>query len=288
MFVEYNRLMKKIIIIILGLQMSILPSQICVGETFDNPTSPLIISEFLPNPKGADKGQEWVEIYNTTKQRISLGNWKLSNGKIFNIPEGLSVLPESYFVLQNENLKITLKNSNTFLSLIDPSDKTVQEIPYQKTFEGQSYSRTPIKTSSSTKYTWSWGDPTKGSKNNSLYLIQGEITKSPDIGQDFYFEISISKKPLQIIFSEEKFDFNLMKTTLTEKSKGAFLVEKSSNKASLVHFKITKPYMPETDSANSSDPTQKATTSKKHYLLLIPICFLTGALIYLSTKPPPL
>ena len=234
----------------------------------------------MPNPKGADKGQEWIEIYNTTKQNISLSNWKLNNGKIFNIPEGLSILPNSYFVLQSENLKITLKNSNASLSLIDPSENIAQEISYQKSKEGQSYSLINIKTSSTTKHSWIWTEPTKGSKNTTLYLLKGKITKPPTIEKEFYFEISISNKTIPIIFFEEKYNFDLMQTLLLENTTGSFLVEKFSNQFILKDFKITQSSLSET----STTKIPKNPTRQKHYWLLIPITILTSGLIYQTIK----
>lgn len=273
--------MKKIAVIILGFYIVIIPLNTCVGETFDTKTSPLLITEIMPNPKGADKEQEWIEIYNTTKQTASLSNWKLSNGKIFDIPEDLSILPESYFVLQGSNLKMTLKNNNTFLTLIDPLGNSVQEITYQKTTEDQSFSLINIKNLTDSKHSWTWSAPTKGSKNTTLYLLQGEISKSPEIGKDFYFEISVASKNIPIIFSEEKFNFDLLKNTLTQKSKGSFLIERISNKLNLINFKITKPANVE----NHESIASPLKTNSQNYWLLFPICLLTTILIYLSIKP---
>ena len=280
MFAKYNHFMKRILTIILGLFITIIPLKLCVGETFDTTPSILLITEIMPNPKGADKGQEWIEIYNTTPQRISLSNWKLNNGKIFKIPEGLSVLPNTYFVLQSENLKMTLKNTNASISLIDPSDNIVQELSYQKSKEAESYSLLNIKTLSSTKNLWDWGEPTKGTKNTTLYLLKGKITKPPSIEKDFYFEISVSNKNLKIIFLEEKYNFDLLQTLLLENAEGNFLLEKSTDKLILKDFKITTPPPPET--LNSENPQNQ--TQQKYYWLLIPIILLTIGLIYLTSR----
>jgi len=272
--------MKKTLIVILGLYMIIIAPKTCLASTQYAYDSPLIITEIMPNPKGADKGQEWVEIYNTTQQRISLSNWKLSNGKNFTIPEGLSVLPNDYFILQNSNLKMTLKNSNSSISLIDPSGKTVQEIQYESTKEAQSYSLIKMKGASNAKTFWEWTSPTKGEKNQILYLITGEISASPQINEDFYFEIQSGEKNIKIIFSETKFNFELMRTLLQPKTQASLIVEKTNNKYVLQDLKITNQATEKTSKKENSNP-------KKHweYILLIPIIALSILTLYLSRTP---
>jgi hypothetical protein len=40
---------------------------------------PIVITEIMYNPHGADEGQEWVEIYNPTAAAVSLSGWYLQN-----------------------------------------------------------------------------------------------------------------------------------------------------------------------------------------------------------------
>lgn len=279
MSTAYNGVMRKIIVIIFGLYITINCSTTCFGETVEIPSSPLLITEIMPNPKGADNDQEWVEIYNTTEQRVDLGNWKLDNGKIFTIPGGLSILPKSHFVLQGSNLKITLKNSNASISLLNPNGKTIQDIPYQKSIEAQSYSLTEIKTSTSAKYSWQWTIPTKGKQNQILYSISGEIDSPPQIDEDFYFTVNFNDKKIRITFSEEKYNFDLLQTLLNKGVQASFILEKSSNKYILQDFKITKQATPE------ENPS--AIRQEKHweYFLLIPIILLTLFLIKITSSP---
>ncbi|MFA6917540.1 MAG: lamin tail domain-containing protein [Candidatus Gracilibacteria bacterium] len=276
--------MKKIIIAIFGLYMSTMPLSTCVAGTFDTSNSPLLITEIMPNPKGADKGQEWVELYNTTEQRISLSNWKLNNGKVFSIPDGLSILPKGYFILQDSNLKITLKNSNSTIFLINPNDTSVQEISYQKTTEDQSYSMINIKTQSSTKHSWEWTTPTKGENNQTIYLITGKITTPPQIEKDFYFEITPENskdQKIKIIFIDTKFEFELMQTLFKPDTEASILVEKSSDKYILKDFQI-KTSQSEQQQAKTDQSPQK---THWEYFLLIPIIALTSTLIYMSKHP---
>jgi hypothetical protein len=277
--VIHNPDMRKFIAIILGLYITIISTSACLASTQDKDSFPLIITEIMPNPKGADKGQEWVEIYNTTQQRISLSNWKLNNGKVFTIPEGLSILPNGYFVLQNSNLKITLKNSNAFLTLTDPSGKIVQEIFYNTSKEEQSYSLITIRSASRTKTVWEWTSPTKGEQNQTLYLIIGEILTSPQINEDFYFEIKSGEKNIKIVFSETKFNFELMQTLLQPATQTTLIIEKINNKYVLKDFKVINPTQKTSQSQKETQPT-----NHWEYILLAPIILLSIFTLYISKK----
>lgn len=299
MFAEYNHFMKKILIVIFGLYIGIIPceaaTRIAFAGTFDSKNPTLLITEIMPNPKGADKGKEWLELYNATQQRVSLDNWKLSNGKIFAIPEGLSILPNDYFILQGSNLKMTLKNSNAALSLLDPNEKTIQEISFQKSVEDQSYSLINIKTPSSTKHTWIWTPDTKGKKNPTFYQISGKIVTPPQIEKDFYFEIGPenSKKDskLTITFAEDRFGFELLQTLLRQDTQASFLLEKSSNKYILKDFKVInspseKLSAKDTAQGEEPDPQQNPAPQKTHweYFLIFPITVLIIIAIFLQKQ----
>jgi hypothetical protein len=271
--------MRKITALILGLLVSISPFPIQKGiaETFSN--SDLLITEILPNPKGADKGREWIEFYNTSKQNISLSNWKLDNGKVFPIPDGIIIPPKSYFVLENENLKMTLKNTNATLSFLDPSDKVVEEISYAKALDDQSYSLITIKTSKSTKNAWEWTSPTKNSANPIFYTFSGKILTPPQTGKDFSFEIEFQNKPLKITFSEITFSPDLLQTLFQKDTTLNLFVEKSNDTYLLKDFQIL-------NSPPSPAPTPKPTSPHWELYLLIPIgiLLLTLTNLWLSRR----
>ena len=265
--------------LIFGLLISISPLLIQKGsaDTFSNPT--LIITEILPNPKGTDKSHEWIEIYNTSKQNINLSNWKFDNGKIAKLPENIDVPPKSYFVIEGENLKITLKNSNAHLNLIDPSDNIVEEINYDKALEDQSYSLTTIKNGNSVKNSWEWTKPTKNSPNPIFYVFTGKITQEPIAGENPNFEIDYQNKPLKITFSETKYSFDLLETLFRKGTTANLFVEKSNNNFILTDFEIiNSPPEPE------SDQTPKEASSHWEYYLLIPIGLLLLTLIFIDAR----
>lgn len=272
--------MKKISTYILGLIIifSIIKQLETHAEFISSPE--LIITEILPNPKGADKGQEWIEFYNNSKQNIDLSNWKLNNGKNYILPS-TTLPPKSYFILENETLKMTLKNSNATLKLIDSEGVSSQEISFSKSKEGLSYSLISIKTANQTKTTWNWTTPTKSQPNQTLYLITGKISTPPQISEDFYFTIKDNQnRESKIIFTEDLFSFDLLSTILKENSAISVVVEKNNNKFILKSFKLNQPTQQK--SPTSSTPTTKNTHPE--YLLLIPAVLLTGLLIFANKR----
>ncbi len=64
----------------------------------------IIINEFLPDPVGADKGKEWIEIVNISENEIDLSNWEIQVAGIrfnraFKFPTGANILPNQYILL---------------------------------------------------------------------------------------------------------------------------------------------------------------------------------------------
>lgn len=51
----------------------------------------IVISELLPNPRGLEPAQEWVELYNASAAPVALGGWTLDDG---DDRVGVNVLPD--------------------------------------------------------------------------------------------------------------------------------------------------------------------------------------------------
>jgi len=72
--------------------------------------SDVVINEFLPNPDGDDSGYEWVELHNTTGAPFSLDGYAIESIKSTSVtstdlPDGLTVPPDGYFLLGEEFVK---------------------------------------------------------------------------------------------------------------------------------------------------------------------------------------
>ncbi len=95
--------------------------------------SSVAVSEIFPNPTGTDKGNEWIEIHNSTSTNLDLSGWKILNttGKGFTFPPGTHLSAQGYLILTDQITKISLKNSGDQVQILDP-DGSVQDT---RTFE---------------------------------------------------------------------------------------------------------------------------------------------------------
>ncbi len=68
-------------------------------EVFAQNKINVVINEFIPDPEGADKENEWIEIRNLENREIDLNGWKLKDKseKEYIIKEKIS--PLGYLVL---------------------------------------------------------------------------------------------------------------------------------------------------------------------------------------------
>lgn len=101
----------------------------------------LIISEFLPNPEGSDDN-EWIELYNASNKSINLLGWQLDDqdggSKPYIFSSSTMILPGDFLLVDREQSKITLNNSDDSARLLTPLGELWQESAYQKIKEGQS------------------------------------------------------------------------------------------------------------------------------------------------------
>ncbi len=131
------------------------------------------ISEILPNPKGKDKNNEWIELYNPNQHEINLKNWQIiesdptdinKKSKKILLPDSLVISGKSYLVLRDKTLKITLLNKNSKIELKDPQNNIIDTVSYKKAKDGLSLSKIIIKN----KKAWVWTSPSKD-KPNPIY-----------------------------------------------------------------------------------------------------------------------
>ncbi|PJC42398.1 MAG: hypothetical protein CO040_04690, partial [Candidatus Pacebacteria bacterium CG_4_9_14_0_2_um_filter_36_8] len=196
----------------------------------------ITISEIMPNPKGKDQGQEWIELYNQDQKTINLGNWKLNNHPI---SDKINIKSGSYLILEAEHLPFSLKNNNSEVTLKNYLDQTIDEIHYSKTYEGKSYSK--IQIGETEKLNWT--EPTKNKQNQKYKVIEGRIIKG-------------GKYKIRVPETENS---NLIKTIFQNESRVKILVEERNSSLIMEKYKVENPKSP-----------KKA--EKKHqeiYLLLI-------------------
>lgn len=174
----------------------------------------VLISEIMPNPEGKDKNREWIELYNKGDKTIKLDGWQLENKKTQIISGAISA--KGYLIL--ENLKITLKNKEDHVRLLDNNGSLIDEVQYQNAKNNKSFSRIEI----SGQYLWQWGEPTKDSPNPTIH------------------EISINSADLPLDYFDKK-NAALLKL-ITSKNRSLQLLVERNNDNLLVHdVKIENP-----------------------------------------------
>lgn len=104
----------------------------------------ILISEWLPNPKGEDAAGEWVEILNSGDSPVDLAGWRLTaDGRKFFKLNG-TVGPGARIVLPRTETRITLRNTDGKLALYDGSGRLVDQVSFLGTApEGESANRAP-------------------------------------------------------------------------------------------------------------------------------------------------
>ncbi|MFA6992319.1 MAG: lamin tail domain-containing protein [Candidatus Gracilibacteria bacterium] len=281
----------------------------------------IIISEVLPNPKGSDLKNEWIELFNTADSPIDLTGHKITSGKNKISLDGKMIDRRSFLVV--DNFRIQLRNSDNEVALIDPKGGIIDKVSYKEAKEGLSLALVKIKVAANTtssignpstqenstntpagtnKTGHLFTNPTKNAPNPTLIELIGTVETEPQIAEDFYFTLSSDNKSYKITFPET-FKFELMETTLLPGTKIAVLAQAGTNFDSnssidlnsykLQNYEIIEPANPayaETEAAPRSGPSHKQAIASSNNLFwlsaLIIIIIIT--LLYLSWRYKPL
>lgn len=97
------------------------------AETFKD----LVISEFLPNPKGNDLEGEWIEIANLGRETVDLAGAALATDASKK-PYALSgtLAPSGYLVIRRQESGLILRNTGGKIQLLDENASPFFEISY--------------------------------------------------------------------------------------------------------------------------------------------------------------
>jgi len=108
--------------------------------------SNVVFSEILPSPEGADKENEWIEIFNKNDFDIDLSNWKIKDSigtvTTYIFPENTIIKNRGYLVILRPETKIILNNDIDSLNLIQPNNKIIDIVSYEKAPRRESYNLT--------------------------------------------------------------------------------------------------------------------------------------------------
>lgn len=106
---------------------------------------PPIITEVLANPKGADTGGEYIELYNpNSSDEVALGTFKLRVGvgasaKWYSFPKGMRIAARSYIAILNSQVAFTLGNTAGAVQLFNGDEAVGELIEYTSPKEGRAW-----------------------------------------------------------------------------------------------------------------------------------------------------
>lgn len=133
----------------------------------------VVINEALPNPVGSDDA-EFVELYNSGSEKVSLLGWSLDDGpggsNPYKINEEIIIEPKEYLVFERAETDIALNNNTDEIRLFDSNNQLVDATGYQKAAEGLAWARRK-----DNKFVWSQV-ATPGATN--IIEIKGKSLKS--------------------------------------------------------------------------------------------------------------
>ena len=210
--------------------------------------SSVAVSEIFPNPTGTDKGNEWIEIHNSTSANLDLSGWKILNttGKSFTFPPGTHLSAQGYLILTDQVTKISLKNSGDQVQILDPDGSVQDARTFENAPENVSFAKistvgieddantatnllswlgvipvahaqtlappAPIPTEEST---WKWTDQiTKGTPNPTYYKMKGTVMETPN--EQNIFTIDHAGKSTTVQFDPAKTHLDILKAALTK------------------------------------------------------------------------
>lgn len=102
------------------------------------------INEFIPNPVGDDTALEFIELYNSSSQDITLDGWVIDTGgtATFTIAVGTTISAGGFLTFMSAGYPISLTNSGDHIQFIRPDSVVQDDISYASSKEGHSYIRT--------------------------------------------------------------------------------------------------------------------------------------------------
>ena len=107
-------------------------------------TYAMYISEWLPNPAGADARNEWVEVANNGAVAQDISGWRIENSSGKRVSLSGSVPAHGYKMFSRAELKLTLKNNGETLHLLNAEGRVADESSYVgEAPEGKSVNQMP-------------------------------------------------------------------------------------------------------------------------------------------------
>jgi len=120
--------MKKYLLLLIGIliittAVAVTVQQNLIAEVLPPPK--IYINEFMPDPEGADPGDEWIELYNNHTEEINLTGWTIEDGTGSTYGsgsgdtslDGFIIPPRNFLVLEHSDLNFGLNNGGDIIIL---------------------------------------------------------------------------------------------------------------------------------------------------------------------------
>lgn len=151
------------------------------------------INEILPNPKGNEKKNEFIELYNYGKNDINLENWIIkdnSKNAQFIFSKNTKIKTGKYFLINRNDYKFALNNyGGEKVYLLNPNGEIVDQVKYKKARENISYNFNTINKE------WRWSKyltPNQNNKFDKIPRIEIKIDKRAYKNMYIKFKAKIS------------------------------------------------------------------------------------------------
>lgn len=153
----------------------------------------ITITEILPNPKGSDTNEEWIELYNNSDNDIDLGELYLDDqeggSKPYKIPQATIIKARGYLLFPRTETNLALNNTGDCVRLLDSNKEEIINIEYDGAKENLSYayseddwqwtaSLTPL---AENKIAISLASGSSSSQNNSSKSATGIVIAPPNL-----------------------------------------------------------------------------------------------------------
>ncbi len=176
----------------------------------------IVISEFLPNPKGADAGKEYIVLFNPNDREENLSGWTLDDidgeSKLYAIKQNTIIASRGYLKFTSDETKINLDNNKDSVRLFNPDkiladeasyENAKESIPYVRDKKGAWRQKEPAANyiSSSSK---TMGEISK-EKQGARVSTTGTVIAEPNTLSESFFYISDATGGIQIYSSKKDF-----------------------------------------------------------------------------------
>ena len=139
----------------------------------------VVFNEILPNPKGSDKENEWIELKNDSDKAIDISNWLISDlsKRTFTIPKDKKLGPKEIIVFKSKETKIILNNDKETLFLKDDKNNLIDSLSYNNAPENKSFCKIENQ--------WQWCSILTPGKENQFQSQEAKNNLKAEIKNNF-------------------------------------------------------------------------------------------------------